>query len=98
MPSSSINAITRMSATLKDLFIYIYDLSPLDMDLLLTLIKYNDKQMTLEDLSKAVNRDKSTCFPILTKINWLRNMCKRKQNFKGRRSFSCILFNFSRYI
>ena len=25
MPSSSINAITRMSATLKDLFIYIYD-------------------------------------------------------------------------
>ena len=53
MPSSSINAITRMSATLKDLFIYIYDLSPLDMDLLLTLIKYSDKQMTLEDLSKA---------------------------------------------
>ena len=58
MPSSSINAITRMSATLKDLFIYIYDLSPLDMDLLLTLIAHNNKQMTLEDLSKAVNRDK----------------------------------------
>ena len=51
-----------MSATLKDLFIYIYDLSPLDMDLLLTLIAHNNKQMTLEDLSKAVNRDKSTVF------------------------------------
>ena len=69
MPSSSINAITRMSATLKDLFIYIYDLSPLDMDLLLTLIKYNDKQMTLEDLSKAVNRDKSTVFRSLQKVS-----------------------------
>ena len=60
-----------MSATLKDLFIYIYDLSPLDMDLLLTLIKYSDKQMTLEDLSKAVNRDKSTVFRSLQKLTVL---------------------------
>jgi predicted transcriptional regulator len=77
MPSSSINAITRMSATLKDLFIYIYDLSPLDMDLLLTLIKHNDKQMTLEDLSKAVNRDKSTVFRSLQKLTGL-GICVNK--------------------
>ena len=82
MPSSSINAITRMSATLKDLFIYIYDLSPLDMDLLLTLIKYNDKQMTLEDLSKAVNRDKSTVFRSLQKLTGLGICVKESRTLK----------------
>ena len=79
-----------MSATLKDLFIYIYDLSPLDMDLLLTLIAHNNKQMTLEDLSKAVNRDKSTVFRSLPKINRIGNMCKRKSNFERGRTFPCV--------
>ncbi len=82
MPSSSINAITRMSATLKDLFIYIYDLSPLDMDLLLTLIAHHNKQMTLEDLSKAVNRDKSTVFRSLQKLTGLGICVKESRTLK----------------
>ena len=71
-----------MSATLKDLFIYIYDLSPLDMDFLLTLIKYSDKQMTLEDLSKAVNRDKSTVFRSLQKLTGLGICVKESRTLK----------------
>ncbi len=56
-----ISALTRMNSTLKDLFLYIYDLSPLEMDLLIILIK-NKEAMTLEELTKEVDRDKSTIF------------------------------------
>ena len=82
MPSSSIKAITRKSETLMDLFIYINDLSPLDMDLLLTLIAHNNKQMTLEDLSKAVNRDKSTVFRSLQKLTGLGICVKESRTLK----------------
>jgi predicted transcriptional regulator len=52
------------------------------MDLLLTLIKYNDKQMTLEDLSKAVNRDKSTVFRSLQKLTGLGICVKESRTLK----------------
>ena len=63
-PLSSLN---RMNSTVKDLFIYIYDLSPLDLDLLLLLIK-SKKPMSLEELAKQANRDKSTVFRSLQKL------------------------------
>jgi hypothetical protein len=34
-----ISSITRINSTVKDLFIYLYDLSPLDLDLLIIMIQ-----------------------------------------------------------
>ena len=67
MPASPIKTITRINSTVKDLFIYMYDLSPLELDLLFILIK-NKKSMTLEELAKKVDRDKSTVFRSLQKF------------------------------
>jgi predicted transcriptional regulator len=65
--SAPISTLTRMNSTLKDLFLYIYDLSPLEMDMLIILIK-NKKAMTLEELAKKADRDKSTIFRSLQKM------------------------------
>ncbi len=56
-----------MNSTVKDLFIYLYDLSTLELDLVFILIK-NKKSMTLEELAKKVDRDKSTVFRSLQKL------------------------------
>ena len=40
-----LSSLTRLNSTLKDLFIYIYDLSPLDLDLLFLLIKKLDPRL-----------------------------------------------------
>ena len=71
MPSiPSVNTLTRMNATVKDLFIQLYDLSPLDLDILFKLIskKNDDKPMTLDDVSKEADRDRSTTFRSLQKL------------------------------
>jgi predicted transcriptional regulator len=60
-----------MNATIKDLFIQLYDLSPLDMDILFMLIANNkddDKPMTLDEVSTEVDRDRSTTFRSLQKL------------------------------
>jgi predicted transcriptional regulator len=67
MPSSPISAITRMNSTVKDLFIYLYDLSPLELDLLFFLIK-NKKPLTMDELARKADRDKSTIFRSLQKL------------------------------
>ena len=70
MPSiPSVNTLTRMNATVKDLFIQLYDLSPLDLDILFMLIsKKNDEPMTLDQISKESDRDRSTTFRSLQKL------------------------------
>lgn len=67
MPTYPITSITRMNSSLRDLFIYLYDLSPLELDMLFILIK-NKKPLTLEELAKKVDRDKSTIFRGLQKM------------------------------
>jgi predicted transcriptional regulator len=62
-----INTVTRINSTAKDLFIYLFDLSPLEMNLLFLLIK-TKKPLTLEQLSQKINRDKSTVFRALQKL------------------------------
>jgi predicted transcriptional regulator len=58
-----------MNATVKDLFIQLYDLSPLDLDILFMLIsKKNDEPMTLDQISKEADRDRSTTFRSLQKL------------------------------
>ena len=69
MPSlPPINALTRMNATVKDLFIQLYDLSPLDLEILFMLIRNKSKPITLEEASKEVDRDRSTTFRSLQKL------------------------------
>jgi predicted transcriptional regulator len=70
-----------MNSTVKDLFIYLYDLSPLELDLLFILIK-NKKSMTLEELATSVDRDKSTVFRSLQKLVGLGICTKETKTLK----------------
>ena len=82
MPSNPpLSSLTRMNATVRDLFIYLYDLSPLDLDLLFILIK-NKKAMTLEELSSIADRDKSTTFRSLQKLVGLSICAKETKTIK----------------
>jgi predicted transcriptional regulator len=65
--SIPISALTRMSATVKDLFTYLYDLSPLELDLLLILNRTNEA-LTLDQLSQESDRDRTTVFRSLQKL------------------------------
>jgi predicted transcriptional regulator len=67
MPGSPVSTITRLNSTAKDLFIYLYDLSALDADLFFMLMK-GKKPLTLEDLAKKTNRDKSNIFRSVQKL------------------------------
>jgi predicted transcriptional regulator len=84
MPSvPPINALTRMSATAKDLFIHLYDLSSLDLDILFLLIgNKNNEPMTLDEVSKEVDRDRSTTFRSLQKLVTLGLSVKETKTIK----------------
>jgi predicted transcriptional regulator len=84
MPSASsipISTLTRMNSTLKDLFLYIYDLSTLETDLLITLVK-GRKTVTLEQLAKQADRDKSTVFRSLQKLVTIGIISKETRTLK----------------
>jgi predicted transcriptional regulator len=82
MPAAPpLSSLTRMNSTLKDLFIYLYDLSPLDLDLLFVLIK-RERPMTLEELVKEADRDKSTVFRSLQKLVGLGICVKETRTLK----------------
>jgi predicted transcriptional regulator len=78
LPTST---ITRVNSTVKDLFIYLYDLSSLELDLLFILIK-NKKSMTLDELAKKVDRDKSSVFRSLQKLVGLGICIKETKTLK----------------
>src|SRR6476661_3264503 len=65
--SSPLSSITRLNATVKDLLIYLFDLSPLEVDLLFTLMKAK-KPSTLDDLAKKLGRDRTTIFKSVQKL------------------------------
>ena len=67
MPSSPLSSITRMSATVKDLFTYLYDLTPMELDVLLILNRIN-KPLTLDEISQESDRDRTTVFRSLQKL------------------------------
>src|SRR3712207_6785121 len=62
-----IGALTRINYSVKDLFIYLYDLGSGELDLLFILIK-EGKPLTLEKLAKMADRDRSTVFRSLQKL------------------------------
>ena len=85
MPSiPSINSLTRMNATVKDLFIQLYDLSPLDLDILFMLIskKNGEPMMTLDEVAKEADRDRSTTFRSLQKLVTLGLLIKESKTIK----------------
>jgi len=55
-----------MNASLKDLIMSLYDLTPLEFELLFSLIAMK-KATPLDVLSKEVDRDKTTVFRCLQK-------------------------------
>jgi predicted transcriptional regulator len=67
MPGLSTNTITNTSSTVRELLIYLYDLSPLDVDVFFILMKSN-KPMKLEDLIKKIQRDKTNIFRSLQRL------------------------------
>jgi predicted transcriptional regulator len=72
-----------MNATVKDLFIQLYDLSPLDLDILFMLIsKKNKEPMTLDEVSKDADRDRSTTFRSLQKLVGLGLCVKETKTIK----------------
>lgn len=84
MPSTPpINTLTRLNATVKDLFIQLYDLSPLDLEILFMLIsKKNDEPMTLDQISKEADRDRSTTFRSMQKLVTLGLCIKETKTIK----------------
>jgi predicted transcriptional regulator len=72
-----------MNATVKDLFIQLYDLSPLDLDILFMLIsKKNEEPLTLDEVSKVTDRDRSTTFRSLQKLVTLGLCMKETKTIK----------------
>ena len=84
MPSiPSINTLTRMNATVKDLFIQLYDLSPPELDILFMLIsRENGEPMTLDEVAKEMDRDRSTTFRSLQKLVSLGLVVKETKTIK----------------
>ena len=84
MPSiPSVNTLTRMNATVKDLFIQVYDLSPPELDILFMLIsREKEEPMTLDEVAKEMDRDRSTTFRLLQKLVSLGLLVKETKTIK----------------
>jgi predicted transcriptional regulator len=65
-----------MNSSIRDLFTILYDLSPLELELLFILISKN-KPVALETLAKELDRDKTTVFRSLQKMVNLR-ICEKE--------------------
>jgi predicted transcriptional regulator len=72
-----------MNATAKDLFIQLYDLSPPELDILFMLIsREKEEPMTLDGVSKEMDRDRSTTFRSLQKLVTLGLVVKETKTIK----------------
>ena len=80
--SPFVAALTRVNSTVKDLFVYLYNLSPLETDLILLLMINNKNPMTLEEITKEIDRDKSTIFRSLQKLVSLGIVIKETRTLK----------------
>lgn len=76
-----INSLTRANSSGKDLLAYLYDLSPLDLNLFVILLQAR-QPMTLENLADRTNRDKSTVFRSVQKMVVLGLCAKEARSIK----------------
>jgi predicted transcriptional regulator len=66
----------------KDLFIYLYNLSPVDVDVFFLLMK-NKRPMSTEDIAKKMKRDKSNIFRSVQKLVNLGICVKEAKTIEG---------------
>jgi predicted transcriptional regulator len=72
-----------MNATVKDLFIQLYDLSQPELDILFMLIsREKEEPLTLDEVSKEMDRDRSTTFRSLQKLVTLGLLVKETKTIK----------------
>jgi predicted transcriptional regulator len=73
-----------MGATVKDLFIQLYDLSPPELDILFLLISRGNGEppMTLDEISQEMDRDRSTTFRSLQKLVTIGLLVKETRTIK----------------
>jgi predicted transcriptional regulator len=77
-------SIMRVNSTVKDFIAFLYNLSPLDLDILLFLIKINPQGKSLQDLAVAMDKDKSTVFRSLQRLASKGIVRKETRPLKGR--------------
>ena len=79
MPTTlPISSLIRTNTTMRELFVYLYELSSLEVDLLFILIKNkgSSKLLTLEELAELADRNKTSVFRGIQKLQSLR-LCNR---------------------
>lgn len=83
MPNRIINSILRGDSNFRDLFIFVYDFSVMDLDLFIILLKSGTPK-TLDELAREVDRDKSTVFRSLQKMVSAGLCVKEVKNMRDR--------------
>lgn len=81
---SSIISITRVNSSVKDLISFVFNLSNLELEILLLLVKSNPRYVTLDGLSRKAARDKSTVHRSLQKLVNERVVHKETRTLKER--------------
>jgi predicted transcriptional regulator len=81
---SSIISITRVNSSVKDLISFVFNLSNLELEILLLLVKSNPQYVTLDGLSRKAARDKSTVHRSLQKLVNERVVHKETRTLKER--------------
>jgi predicted transcriptional regulator len=78
---SPLSSVTRLNSSVKELCVYLYNLSPLEMDLLFIMLK-DQVPVTLDQLAEKVDRDKSAVFRALQKLVSLEIVIKETKSLR----------------
>ena len=70
---------------------FLFDLSALDLEILLLLVKINPKSITLESLSEKTNREKNTVFRSLQRLVNQRIVSKETRTLKEREDITTYM-------
>jgi predicted transcriptional regulator len=77
----SLQSLTKKGASCSDLLSCLYNLKPTDIEVLLTVAKNPDT--TLDEISKKVQRDRSSVHRILSKLLSANLVTKETKTIKG---------------
>jgi predicted transcriptional regulator len=77
----SIQLLTKKTATCQDLLICLYNLKPIDLEILLAVAK--NPQATLDQIAQAVERDRSSVHRCLSKLLSANLVVKQSKTLKG---------------
>jgi predicted transcriptional regulator len=77
----SIQLLAKRTATCKDLLICLYNLKPIDLEILLAVAK--NPQATLDQIATTVQRDRSSVHRCLAKLLSANLVIKQSKTLKG---------------